>query len=94
MSLSFCLGPLVVPGLVSVGVGLPHVFQCCVNDGLADENAQVDHEVGVHRPIQGDSREDCLQFFYKFNAETICVLALIAVTPLYSFHNPPNIHKV
>lgn len=46
LSLSFC--PPVVEGLVSVGVRLPHVFQRRVDDSFEDENAQVDHQVGIH----------------------------------------------
>lgn len=48
MSLSLNFRLLVVKGLVFVGVGLPHVFQCRVDESFADENAQVDHQVGIH----------------------------------------------
>ena len=54
--LPLCVGPVVVPRLVSVGIGLPHVLQCGVDEGLADENAQVDHQVGIHWPVGGDSK--------------------------------------
>lgn len=44
------LGLLVVPGLVSVGVRLPGVLQDGVDEGFADQDAQIDNQVGVHRP--------------------------------------------
>lgn len=48
MSLSLCFSPFVVPGLISVRVGLPHILHHRVDDGLTDEDAQVDHQIGIH----------------------------------------------
>lgn len=61
MSLPLGLSLLVVPWLVSVRVGLPHVLQRRVDDRFADEDAQVDHQVGVHRPAGGD-REQLIRY--------------------------------
>lgn len=61
MSLSLRVRPVVVPGLVPVGARLPHVLQQRVDERLADEDAQVDHQEGVHRPARGGAQE---AFFY------------------------------
>lgn len=59
MSLPLRLRPLVVPRLVPVGVRLPDILQYGVDEGLADENAEVDHQVGVHRP-KGTQKEELM----------------------------------
>lgn len=76
MSLSLCLGSVVVPRLVSVGVGLPHVFQHRVDEGFADKNAQVDHQVGIHRPAGRDNKQLVKRLFtiyYILLIRTACV---------------------
>lgn len=55
VSLPLRLRPVAVPRLVLVGVGLPRVLQHRVDERLADEDAQVDHQIGVHRPAEGDN---------------------------------------
>ena len=48
VSLPLAVGLVVVPGLISVRVGLPCILQCCVDQSLADQDAQVDDQVGIH----------------------------------------------
>ena len=48
VSLPLAVGLVVVPGLISVWVGLPCILQRCVDQSLADQDAQVDDQVGIH----------------------------------------------
>lgn len=50
MPLPLSLGFLVVPGLISVWVGLPGIFQDSIDQSFTDQNAEVHNQVGVHRP--------------------------------------------
>lgn len=48
MALPLGLSFLVVPGLISVWVGLPDVLEERINQSFTDQNAEVHNQVGIH----------------------------------------------
>lgn len=49
MPLSLVLSFLVVPWLVSVGIRLPDVLEGGIDQRFTDQDAQINHQVGIHR---------------------------------------------
>lgn len=56
VALALVLRPVVVPGLVPVWRPLPGVLEDGVDHGLADQDAQIHDEEGVHGPAGGAAR--------------------------------------
>lgn len=80
MALALVLRPVVVPGLVPVRRPLPGVLEDGVDHGLADQDAQIHDEEGVHGPAAGDQKRSgavtsgCLASRAREDAATAVVL--------------------
>lgn len=81
MALTLVFRPVVVPGLVPVRRPLPGVLEDSVDHCLADQDAQVHDEEGVHGPAGGGTRggggtvrSECPKLQAHESAATVAVL--------------------